>query len=256
MYLNSCKNSLILNINSSIILTQCCACSAQENKTAHYQRVVKEQRHSASKCLVLIFPLLPVSLSLQGQAQNHTSCTASSLALFHLLKGWIQILTLAVEKQNFSINLEINCWHFSPFSPLMCEEKNKYLWRLKGRWVGEEQPMREQADAAEQRPPGSPGTWAVWWLLLMREQLQCWARWDSQSLPACGRCQRNHLSHFPTAPPAPGSVGKGPSHQHCTHCTQTSAALMLLLSCLLLIFSRAKGRTRTPQAVFDVCVVW
>lgn len=140
MYLNSCKNSLILNINSSIILNQCCACSAQENKTAHYQRVVKEQRHSASKCLVLLFPLLPVSLSLQGQAQNHTSCTASSLALFHLLKGWIQILTFAMEKQNFSTNLEINCWHFSPFSPLMCEEKNKYLWRLKGRWVGEEQP--------------------------------------------------------------------------------------------------------------------
>lgn len=88
--LNSCKNggmSLKLNTYLSTILNLFCACSAQNNETPRLRRVGREQRHSANRCLVIIFPLVPVSLPLPGGVQNHVSHTTSSLALCHLLKG-------------------------------------------------------------------------------------------------------------------------------------------------------------------------
>lgn len=165
MCLNYCKNrgtSLKLNVHLSTILNRFCACSAQNNETPHHQRVGREERYSANKCLVIISPLVPVPLSLQGRVQNHVSCTASSLALFHLLKGWTQILTFSMEKQIFSTNLEINCWHFSPFTPLMCVKKKYKNIDLKGGEWEKSSSARGQPGNAEQRPPCSPGVLTVW----------------------------------------------------------------------------------------------
>ena len=125
--LNSCKNRdtrLKLNTHLSTILNQFCAFSAQSNETPHHQGVGREQGRSANKRLVIIFPLVPVSLSLQGRVQNPVSCTASSLALFHLLKGWTQIMKFSRKSRSSAPVLRLIV-DFSLPLPLWCVWKKK-----------------------------------------------------------------------------------------------------------------------------------
>lgn len=90
-----------------------------------------------------------------GQVQNHVSCTASSLALFHLFKGWTQILTFSGEKQIFGPSLRLIVGVSLPF-PLWCVWKYIYLCTsIRGRWAGE-QPSGGTARSCRAQTPVLP----------------------------------------------------------------------------------------------------
>lgn len=168
-------------------------------------------RHSANQHAVIIFPPVPLSLSLWGQVQNHVPCSVSSLALFHLFKGWAWILTFCKEEQNSSTNLEINCWHFSSLTLLMCmEKKNIYIYiyilaSVKGRWAGEEQPSWRTAWRCR-APPQSISSL----LIAPNERVKSKVRF-TKPFGVQEASEKSFILHFPLLP---SDTWWGLSHQY------------------------------------------
>lgn len=210
---------------------------------------MRRERHSANQHSVIIFPPVPLSLSLWGQVQNHVPCSASSLALFHLFKGWAWILTFCKEEQNSSTNLEINCWHFSPLTLLMCMKKNIYIYL---------HPLRRGEQEKSSPAGGQPGdaehhsrASAACWLLLMRE----WkARWDSQSPLECRRHQKSPSSCISLSFSLTCEVYLTGVHMHGANTSkQQHTAFLISISTLPPAnLSDAKGTTGGAEAIFDV----